>query len=137
MKLIKEECEKALNTIGNVTLYHEKDTGFSETIISDYPNEFELLLDLTNEYFKLEQLHMKLLSQWGKSDNPPLKFEELKDGMWVWDKDFDRFGAWLKILIVKINDYDEKIIKAHCIGTNEIMIRSYKKDRFYRKEVAQ
>lgn len=59
-----------------------------------------------------------------------LKFEELKEGMWVYDKDF---GDWLKIFLVKISDNDKKIIKAVPTGTNEIIVRNYKENRFYRE----
>ncbi len=65
-------------------------------------------------------------------NNPPLKFEELKENMWVYDKDF---GDWLKIFLVKISDNDKKIIKAVPTGTNEIVVRNYKENRFYRKQV--
>lgn len=59
-----------------------------------------------------------------------LKFEELQENMWVYDKDF---GDWLKIFLVKISDNDKKIIKAVPTGTNEIIVRNYKENRFYRK----
>lgn len=94
--------------------------------------------ELQNEVRKYKNHNIELMNyiaQLEREYNPALKFEELEEGMWVWDNDFNRFGEWLKILIVKINDHDERIIKAFCVGTNEIMIRSYKENRFYRNEV--
>lgn len=82
---------------------------------------------------ELEEQHMKLLLQWGKSDNPPLKFEDLKEGMWVWDNKN-------KLYVQIEEDFDE--------GNGNIILRYYedsynsncertkfKENRFYRYEV--
>lgn len=119
MSLTREKYDLALHSLYECA--NNCDVAYVGSKNSKCNREFYILDELIEEHF----------------DNPPLKFEELEEGMWVWDKDFNRFGEWLKILIVKINDHDEKIIKAVCVGTNEIMIRSYKKDRFYRKQVEE
>ncbi len=81
---------------------------------------------------------MKRFVEWIKEkDNQPLKFEELKPGMWVWDNEFNHWGEYLKIFEVKIDKYNQKTIKTLCVGNDEVMIRSYKENRFYRYEVKE
>lgn len=65
-------------------------------------------------------------------NNPPLKFEELKDGMWVWD---DEYKAWRQIhTTYHSNLHDVVEFKD---GQYPALARKYffEDDRFYRKQV--
>lgn len=66
--LTKEKCEEALSSI-EFTLHQRvkpKKLGHCED------DNLNILYELINEHFS----------------NPPLKFEELKEGMWVWDNKY-------------------------------------------------
>lgn len=63
--LAKEECEKALDSIYKVA---DKLVLNHNIFIGSY----DILNKLIHEHF----------------DNPPLKFEELKEGMWIWDNKY-------------------------------------------------
>lgn len=64
----KEECLEALNYF-----YEEVSIDEYNTKLDD--KNYQILEKLIDEHF----------------DNPPLKFEELEIGMWVWDKQYKRF----------------------------------------------
>ena len=84
MKLTKEECEIAIELIKKS--YSEGEFQF------DY-DEIILLEHLIEYHFKLEESYKVMVMECEKmlnhierlTSNPPLKFEELKEGMWVWD----------------------------------------------------
>ena len=63
--LTKEECLDALNNL----------RANSELVSCCTMNRVKVLKQLINEHF----------------DNSPLKFEELKEGMWVWDNNFKSY----------------------------------------------
>lgn len=64
-KLIKEECMACLNQFFEDTNYY---VGY--VICNNHNYEFDVLNQLIKEYF----------------DPQPYKFEELEDGMWIWDE---------------------------------------------------
>lgn len=82
---------------------------------------------LINEHFELEEKYLKLLKMWGMDSNPPLKFEELKDEMVIWDnlqkeyiKCYEFFnGQWLYLRF----------------GNEEMYVFVFEENRFYRYEV--
>ena len=91
------------------------------------------LEQLINEHFELKEKYMKLLNQWGEKDNLPLKFEELKEGMWVWDhicngyvriSGIGRYPGNARLPFVTV--YDSYINK-----------RPFSENRFYRYEVKE
>ena len=65
-------------------------------------------------------------------DNPPLKFEELKDGMWVWDNLFKSYlqidGCDIENGLVFVEYYDFSCCE-------EIDCTFFKENRFFRREV--
>lgn len=68
-------------------------------------------------------------------DNPPLKFEELKKGMWVWDS---KEKWWRNIVIVfaPCNEYPKGSFKAWGDSAEtQLDFIEYKENRFYRKKV--
>ena len=64
----REECLEALNYF-----YEEVSIDEYNTKLDD--KNYQILEKLIDEHF----------------DNPPLKFEELEVGMWLWDKPYKRF----------------------------------------------
>ena len=89
-------------------------------IMMDYIKELE------NKFKQLEKQHMKLLMQWGKSDNPPLKLEELHRDMWVWDNSHKQYG-WISTVTGK-----SLVIRFINRVTGYL---SFEENRFYRNEV--
>lgn len=68
--MTKEECEKALRNICETVIDSEADGHNQPRTVSDYCfSETDILKQLIQEHF----------------DNPPLSFNDLKVGMWVWD----------------------------------------------------
>ena len=111
--LTKEECEKALDSIYKVA---DKLVLNHNIFIGSY----DILKKLIHEHF----------------DNPPLKWEEIKEGDFVFDKDFNGLGGeWLKVYMKHITIYGEKVLMCGACGSDDAQTRSYKEDRFYRKEV--
>lgn len=74
-------------------------------------------------------------------DNPSLKFEELKEGMWIWDdknKAYALVDKWAETGSCLVDIYTIKISKN---PSNEIVDTIYKNkfenERFYCREVSQ
>ena len=110
--LSRGECEKALGY-------------FFENVIDDCPTKldikyFEVLENLIEEHF----------------DNPPLKFDELKEGMWVWDSQLKWFFR-ISICNVKIENFE--YIKFFKVEKYEggSMLMFYEPNRFYKKKVKE
>ena len=106
--LTKEECTKALDNITlEVSTMDNEDTRLIESNVDE---EINLLDDLIKEHF----------------DNPPLKFEELEDNMWVWDSYFHCYC------------YIGLIVNKNCVHIGYIDGYSsdgpFEENRFYRKE---
>lgn len=68
--------------------------------------------------------------------NPPLKFEELKVGMWVWDNEHDMFN---QILELRINCAEEQEIEFnYSLETDDKIYNDiFEENRFYRKQVEE
>lgn len=100
--LTKEGCLKALEYLEK--LEHEKDQCDEKSTV---------LNQLIFEHF----------------DNPPFKFEELKEGMWVWDNKMVLYIRIAKIIgkTIYVEDF---LYGFDCYGR-------YEENRFYRKEVQE
>ena len=109
MMLTKEKCENALNNI----LFN---VGVAR---SDYRKSGKARED----YYTLNSLIEEHFS------NPPLKFEELKEGMWVWDNK--------KVLYIRIAKIIGKTIYAEDFLYGFDCYGRYEKNRFYRKQVKE
>ena len=99
--ITKKECIRAFSVIccGNET---------GEGIEGIYPYlkpEIDTLIELIHEHFS----------------NPPLKFEELKAGMWVWDNKEKRYSKIESFAGIQIYFYD--------------YTDDFEENRFYRKQV--
>lgn len=118
MKLTKEECEKALEHFEKCYWYQDCSYGAMSRVRKD----LDILNKLIHEHFS----------------NPPLKWEEIKEHDFVFDKDFNGLGGeWLKVYMKHITNYGEKVLTCGACGSDEAQTRSYKEDRFYRKEVQE
>ena len=114
--LTKEQCKNALdNILCNIGVAHS-DYRTSGKAKEDY----HTLKSLIEEHFS----------------NPPLKFEELKEGMLVYDK---VRGSWAEIdkTVDKTHDGVQNVVFCWVIGWDIQKIIEYKPNRFYRKEVQE
>lgn len=90
--------------------------------------------DLNGETILKEQSELNLLQE--LVDNPPLKFENLKEGMWIWD---DKTKSYIYIF----KPLDWKPVKgiryASHIITNSVegYYMDFEESRFYHREVSQ
>lgn len=120
-ELTREECLKALddsNFLSVVVINQDGDI--------DYKGEFKetVVFDL---FDKLIQEHF---------DNPPLKFEELKEGMWVWDDSmYEKNYAQVKRVFKLTTELVVSMEKDECDDEDEYLGRAFEENRFYRREV--
>ena len=113
MMLTKEQCEKALDRVARFCSW------FSPYKCPErikFKNELDILDKLIEQHF----------------DNPPLKFEELKEGMFVWD---NKHHTYIKI--DRIWESYNKAIYFYAIGWECCENTEYEPNRFYRKEVQE
>lgn len=108
--LTKEECEKALDHFEKC--YWDQDNSYGA--MNGFRKDLDILNKLIYEHF----------------DNPPLKFEELKEGMFVWD---NKHHTYIKI--DRIWESYNKTIYFYAIGWECCENTEYEPNRFYRKEV--
>ena len=112
--MTKEECLKALQGYKDLFELHQIDYYVPEKRRKKFLNNFKCIENLIDEHF----------------DNPPLKFEELKEEIWIWDNKE-------KTYIKSCNNYDTKEhgkgIRVQ-IGFDLVRI-NYEENRFYRKQV--
>ena len=106
--LTKSECVEAYEILyGNYKITEENK--------DDFEYACEILERLIDKHF----------------DNPPLKFEELKEGMWIWD---NKDKAYMKIESVCDKDWVWLYIDS---SEREHIDELYEPNRFYRKEVQE
>lgn len=110
MMLTKEECEKALDHFEKC--YWDQDNSYGA--MNGVRKDLDILNKLIHEHF----------------DNPPLEFEELKEGMFVWD---NKHHTYIKI--DRIWESYNKTIYFYAIGWECCENTEYESNRFYRKEV--
>ena len=114
MKLTKEECGHAIVTLAT----RGGDENEFLSLYAYFKNEIDCLLSLINEHF----------------DNPPLKFDELEKGMWIWD---NKNKCWLYLFKpldwepIKGLRYAERIIEYSAEG----YYMDFEEGRFYKRQV--
>lgn len=88
--------------------------------------------DLNGETILKEQSELNLLQE--LVDNPPLKFENLKEGMWIWD---DKTKSYIYIFKPLEWEPVRGIRYASHIITNSVegYYMDFEENRFYRREV--
>lgn len=111
--LTREECEMALK---NIALSYDAEyvNECNDEFCQAMKNYIKMLENLIEEHFS----------------NPPLKFEELKEGMLVYDKNIK---SWIEI--DKTFEDVEKYVSCWSIGWPYEKRFPYEPNRFYRKEV--
>ena len=116
--LTKEQCKKALNDYELIKEFMEDlPSGLDGIELScDSDELYDILNSLIEEHF----------------DNPPLEFEELKEGMFVWD---NKHHTYIKI--DRIWESYNKTIYFYAIGWECCENTEYEPNRFYRKEVQE
>ena len=129
MMLTEKECKEALSEIeDNLCELEQIKTGVVVNCLFD--KNLETINQLIEEHFS----------------NPPLKFEELKVGMWIWDNQLKEWRKVIEKLIVGVSEGSEFYEDIYVKGTKIIRIGLHKFDwkdilfeskRFYRKEVQE
>lgn len=102
--LTKKECLEALNEIEN-DLCELEEYRKGVTVCCLYDESLDKLIQVINEHF----------------DNPPLKFEELEEGMWIWDNKEKRYSKIESFAGIQIYFYD--------------YTDDFEENRFYRKQL--
>ena len=111
--LTKEECEKALDHFEKC--YWDQDNSYGA--MNGVRKDLDILNKLIHEHF----------------DNPPLKFDELEENMWVWDN-----KRKVKLLIAYC--YSEDDMGYYNLSNPEdykYIHIEFEENRFYRKEVQE
>ena len=114
--LTKEECENALM---DFEIIH-RDGDQSYSAFKSAQKDVKTLWQLIHEHF----------------DNPPLKFEDLKEGMWVWDNQLKWF---FRVVLCDVKVQGCESLKMFKVKKYEggSMLMIYEPNRFYRKEVQE
>lgn len=106
--LSKEECEKALRNICETVIDSEADGHNQPRTVSDYCfSDTDILEQLIHEHF----------------DNPPLSFDDLHEGMWVWDDKHSFYDQ-----IISLDSPTPSSIET------EAWFTSFEENRFYRRQ---
>lgn len=118
--LTKEECEKALENIANLELQEYEGLYGRIKYVGDIRFcDYRLLRRLIEEHFS----------------NPPLKFEELKEGMWIWDNNWNQYFEICEIY-PKTKEFDV-LIHQNRINKLRYEPMKFEENRFYRKQVKE
>jgi hypothetical protein len=118
-KLTREECEQAcLYLFGHCYEIEREVNRITFTPVGQHEaNIFKLLIE---EHF----------------DNPPLKFEDLKEGMWVWDNSvYEKNYSQVKKVFRLGTDFVVSMEKDECEDGDEYLGRAFEENRFFRREV--
>nr|DAG84201.1 MAG TPA: hypothetical protein [Caudoviricetes sp.] len=113
----KEECLEALNNLSRYANIGRAKHGAGGCVVDNFvSNNESVIYNLICDHF----------------DNPPLKFDELEEEMWVWDNKE-------KMYIKSCNNFDTeengKGIRVQ-MGFDLVRIK-FEENRFYRKQVEE
>lgn len=115
--LTKEECKEALGNLYFASYNPHREEELTQTL----KENMHTLDNLIEEHFDNKATEF---------DNPPLKFEELKEKMWVWDNDRIVKGYYQ---IYSLN-HKEKTVN---FTSWHIGSLKFEENRFYRRQVIQ
>ena len=124
-QITKKQCEEALKLVERCEYWdYEYWDKFGET------EEYQVLEQVVKSYFELlneyKGCRKELEACYEMMGNPPLKFEELKEGMWVWD---NRHKEWCLVAL----KHRKFMQKRYVNGLIEV--GDFEEGRYYRKEV--
>lgn len=131
--LTKEECLSALEDMAFVEGFMNLEHMLNYDCVISL--KYKVIHRLIEEHFELKRKFKKsvlrydaLLEEYGKFRwNPPLKFEELKENMWVWDNFLKRyFQIWRISEESDIFHYTDNYYNG---------AYAFEENRFYRKQV--
>lgn len=142
------------NLITTAELRKKKSKEIQEKDLENFKQKINCLKQLINEHFdnlllelekqskRIQELELKE-KQWIETErdyrdelkelkrNPPLKFEELKEGIWVWDNKFK-----IKLLIAYCYSKDDMAYYNFSNPEDYKYIHiDFEENRFYRREV--
>lgn len=80
--MTKEECEKALDDVVGKSGVLNNCCGYIGRCIKNGICKFDGVTDDCADYMAFNTLKQLIQEHF---DNPPLSFDDLKEGMWVWD----------------------------------------------------
>lgn len=116
MELTKKNCMIAKNRMRGLAY---ASCNCREENIDEVNNCDNYLEQLINEHF----------------DNPPLKFEDLKEGVWVWD-DKEKWYRKIVILFDPCQEYPRGSFKSYADSCEtNLDFMEFKENCFYRGEV--
>ena len=124
MKLTKEECRFALNDLYGRWLNQDNNAMAIE-------EDMVTLEQLIEEHFD-NAVYIEKGKMFKLFKHKPLKFEELKEGMWVWD---NKYKDYVKFKRHDIENFGKLIIFSK--GFDEEYLRKFEENSFYRREVEQ
>ena len=124
----KDKCMKALDCLADDDKMDELAQKFS--MDDDYTSHVNYEIARKWCYDKLKQCIDEHFS------NPPLQFEELKEGMWVWDNQLKWF---FRVVLCDVKVQGCESLKMFKVKKYEggSMLMIYEPNRFYRKEVQE
>lgn len=106
-----EECKNKLNNLKKIQKIINENCNLNSVTNSALIGSIECFENLIEEHF----------------DNPPLKFEELKVGMWVWD---NKRKEWCVLLAF----WKDALNRYYISGLSD---SPFEENRFYRKQVEE
>lgn len=120
MSLTRKECEKAFKRLNGLIL-----SSPFEGDLTDYNDLKKCGTQLQDNFMDDVIVFSQLIDE--HFDNPPLKFEDLKVNMWVWDINTKKYRK-----IFYVDTETKKIV--FCGQKLQV---NYKKGRFYEREVKE
>lgn len=118
MMLTKEGCERALTEIED-SLCELEETKTGVVVYCLFDENLEIVKQLIEEHFS----------------NPPLKFEELKENMWIWDNNWEQYFEICEVY-PQTKEFDV-LIHQNRINKLRYEPMKFEENRFYRKEVQE
>lgn len=115
--LTEKDCNEALDWLYALSVSCKEEV--HEHRSSFLGEKYNLIKQLIEEHF----------------DNPPLKFEELKENMWVWDNNWNQYFEICEIY-PQTKEFDV-LIHQNRINKLRYEPMKFEENRFYRKQVEE
>lgn len=116
----KEECEKALDDVVGKSGVLNNCCGYIGQCLKSGICKFDGVTDDCADYMAFNTLKQLIQEHF---DNPPLSFDDLKEGMWVWDDKHSFYDQ-----IISLGSSTPSSIET------ETWFTSFEENRFYRRQ---